>query len=164
MSIDKEIYDHELWYCEICGHSFILPFDICEKCKNYVEPKRAEHSFGYYYEKSIEMYGEKNVNKALIELEVSKNPNFNPNTTEHNAATEYELRATRREMERMRQDREEEERKRQAEANIPRCPTCGSTDLEKISDLKKATHWLAFGLLSKTARSQFRCKKCGYKW
>ena len=48
--------------------------------------------------------------------------------------------------------------------NAPTCPTCGSTNLKKISDLKRASHWLAFGFASKTAQSQFECLSCGYKW
>ena len=48
--------------------------------------------------------------------------------------------------------------------NIPKCPTCNSINIEKISDIKRATHGLTFGLLSKTAQSQFQCKNCGYKW
>lgn len=48
--------------------------------------------------------------------------------------------------------------------NIPTCPTCGSVAVKKISLAKGYLHWRAFGLLSKTARSQFECKNCGYKW
>lgn len=48
--------------------------------------------------------------------------------------------------------------------NTPTCPTCGSTKLKKISDIKRAGHWLAFGFASKTAQSQFECENCGYKW
>ena len=48
--------------------------------------------------------------------------------------------------------------------NIPKCPTCGSTNIKKISDLRRGIHGLAWGILSNTARSQFECKKCGYKF
>ena len=48
--------------------------------------------------------------------------------------------------------------------NIPKCPTCGSTNIKKISATSKAIGVLGFGLLSKTAKSQFECKNCGYKW
>lgn len=50
-------------------------------------------------------------------------------------------------------------------ANVPRCPTCGSDEVEKISVGNRTAHALIFGfLLSKTARSQFKCKNCGYMW
>ena len=47
---------------------------------------------------------------------------------------------------------------------VPHCPTCNSTNILKISDLRRGIHGLAWGLLSNTARSQFECKNCGYKW
>lgn len=48
--------------------------------------------------------------------------------------------------------------------NQPHCPTCNSTSIKKISDLRRGAHAIAWGLLSTTARSQFECKNCGYKW
>lgn len=48
--------------------------------------------------------------------------------------------------------------------NKPKCPTCNSTNIVKISNVKRAAHGYLFGLLSNTARSQFECKNCGYKW
>lgn len=48
--------------------------------------------------------------------------------------------------------------------SLPKCPTCSSTNIEKISSFDKAAGAVMFGLFSKTARSQFRCRNCGYKW
>lgn len=48
--------------------------------------------------------------------------------------------------------------------NTPHCPTCGSTNIKKISATSKFMGAIGFGLFSKTARSQFECKNCGYKW
>ena len=48
--------------------------------------------------------------------------------------------------------------------NIPKCPTCNSTDIKKISAMSKVAGATMFGLFSKTARSQFCCNNCGYKW
>lgn len=57
-----------------------------------------------------------------------------------------------------------EGRRTRENQNIPKCPTCGSTNIEKISSFDKAAGAVMFGLFSKTARSQFKCKNCGYKW
>ena len=46
----------------------------------------------------------------------------------------------------------------------PHCPTCGSTDIQKISGTKR---WLStglFGLASSDIGKSMCCKKCGYKW
>ena len=56
------------------------------------------------------------------------------------------------------------EKAREASKNLPTCPTCGSTNIQKISGLNRAAHGYMFGLFSKTAKSQFCCKNCGYKW
>ena len=44
------------------------------------------------------------------------------------------------------------------------CPTCGSTNVKRISAASKVAGAYAFGLFSKTAKSQFKCGNCGYKW
>ncbi len=47
---------------------------------------------------------------------------------------------------------------------IPRCPICGSPDIEKITLGQKAFGGIMFGLFSKTAKSQFKCNNCGAKF
>lgn len=48
--------------------------------------------------------------------------------------------------------------------NIPKCPTCSSTDVKKIGSISKVAGAVTFGIFSKTAKSQFKCNSCGYKW
>lgn len=48
--------------------------------------------------------------------------------------------------------------------NRPKCPTCGSTNIEKISLTKKAVGGAMFGLFSSDIRNSMHCKNCGYKW
>ena len=48
--------------------------------------------------------------------------------------------------------------------NLPTCPTCGSTNVQKISGTKR---WLStglFGLASSDVGKTMKCKNCGYKW
>lgn len=49
-------------------------------------------------------------------------------------------------------------------SNKPKCITCGSTNIKKISTSAKVAGAVAFGLFSKTAKSQFKCENCGCKW
>lgn len=49
----------------------------------------------------------------------------------------------------------------------PRCPTCNSGNIKKISPAEKGAYVAGFGILApvfKKVRSQFECKNCGYKW
>ena len=48
--------------------------------------------------------------------------------------------------------------------NTPKCPTCGSTNIEKISTTKKAVGFVAVGIFSSNFGKTMNCKPCGYKW
>ena len=48
--------------------------------------------------------------------------------------------------------------------NMPKCPTCGSLQVEKISAGKKVVGGALFGLFSSDVRNTMYCKSCGYKW
>lgn len=54
--------------------------------------------------------------------------------------------------------------KSKSENNIPKCPTCNSSDVEKISTTKKVIGGAIFGLFSSDVRNMMHCKNCGYKW
>lgn len=49
-------------------------------------------------------------------------------------------------------------------SNRPKCPTCGSTNIEKISVTKKAFGGAMFGIFSSDVRNSMHCKNCGAKW
>lgn len=46
----------------------------------------------------------------------------------------------------------------------PKCPTCNSPDVEKISLTSKVVGGALFGLFSSNVRKTMYCKNCGYKW
>ena len=48
--------------------------------------------------------------------------------------------------------------------NTPKCPTCGSTNVEKISTAKKAFGFAMVGLFSSNLGKTMECRNCGYKW
>ena len=50
------------------------------------------------------------------------------------------------------------------DSNKPHCPTCGSTNIEKISFGKKAFGGAMFGIFSSDVRNTMHCKNCGAKW
>lgn len=52
----------------------------------------------------------------------------------------------------------------QQSQNRPKCPTCGSTNIEKISAGKKLAGSMLFGLFSSDVRNTMHCKDCGTKW
>lgn len=52
----------------------------------------------------------------------------------------------------------------QSKSNIPKCPTCGSTNIKPISTTKKAIGFATFGVFSNNFGKTMECKNCGYKW
>lgn len=48
--------------------------------------------------------------------------------------------------------------------NIPKCPTCNSTNLRKISGLSKAGSVAMWGLLSQKVKKTYHCNNCNYEW
>lgn len=47
---------------------------------------------------------------------------------------------------------------------LPTCPTCGSTNIRKISTTSKAVSAGLFGIFSPKIRKQFHCNSCKYEW
>lgn len=49
--------------------------------------------------------------------------------------------------------------------NLPKCPTCGSANVHKISGVSKAASGALFGVFSLGYISKtFQCDNCGYQW
>lgn len=161
------------YYCPYCGstRNFKESYPIrCGKCLSLVEEFiECLHDEEYYsnkaeqliyqgedtpYKREMRMkYGKYGfAKKILIDEEVSKNPLFDITKSEFAAEKDkQEISALASKI-------------YQNDKNTPKCPTCSSTNISRISTLKKATHAFAFGLFSNTAKSQFECKNCGYKW
>ena len=47
---------------------------------------------------------------------------------------------------------------------IPKCPTCGSTNVQRISTASRLGSTLFWGLASDKIGKTMECKNCGYKW
>ena len=48
--------------------------------------------------------------------------------------------------------------------NIPTCPTCGSTNVSKITTASKAIGFAAVGVFSSNFGKTYKCDNCSYKW
>jgi hypothetical protein len=47
---------------------------------------------------------------------------------------------------------------------VPKCPTCGSPDLEKIGTASKVLDVAFWGFASGKVKKTFHCNNCGYEW
>lgn len=50
------------------------------------------------------------------------------------------------------------------QTNVPKCPTCKSTNIKRVSGTSKAISVAMFGFLSQKVKKQFHCDNCGYEW
>lgn len=50
------------------------------------------------------------------------------------------------------------------QTNIPKCPTCGSTNVKKISTGKKAIGFATVGIFSSNFGKTYKCLQCKHKW
>lgn len=50
--------------------------------------------------------------------------------------------------------------------SLPKCPTCGSENVRRISSGEKIGSTLMLGIFSNKRKQQFEClnPNCGYKW
>lgn len=48
--------------------------------------------------------------------------------------------------------------------NVPKCPTCGSTNIKRISTANRAVSIGLFGLLSGKIGKNYECRNCKAKW
>ncbi len=48
--------------------------------------------------------------------------------------------------------------------NTPKCPTCSSTNIRKLSATSKLVDVAVWGVLSRKAHKQWHCDNCGSEW
>ncbi|MBE6725633.1 MAG: hypothetical protein E7576_10675 [Ruminococcaceae bacterium] len=147
-------------YCPCCGISLKNVNEderfVCNKCSFIGMPLKMKHDISYYQNKAKEMKSTP-YNIVLLE-EISVNPYFDAKTCRevHDAIN--------RETGLLYEKKVAKAAENKPAVNIPKCPTCGSPKIKTISIASKAAGAFMFGILSRTARSQFQCQNCGYKW
>lgn len=52
----------------------------------------------------------------------------------------------------------------QTESYLPKCPTCGSPDVEKIGGFERGVSVFTIGIFSKKINKSYKCNNCGYMW
>lgn len=122
----------------------------CGECSSFVTPIKLKHNSEFYHNKSQELYGTPWRDKQVILEEIKEYGLFDEE--KHKIVDDANSEICRRNLQKSYSE------------NQPKCPTCGSTKIKKISTASKIVGASLFGLLSKNATSQFKCDNCGYKW
>lgn len=137
-----------LYYCEKCGGTGVLNFDVCVQCGSHNSYKPVPDEY-------VDDYAIKdNLKTEFVENIVKSSPNFDQECWNRREAFKeiqkhnYEL---------LKNDKVKQ-------TNIPKCPTCQSTNLKKITVTSKAMNTALFGLFGTKRHKTFHCNSCGYEW
>lgn len=78
-----------------------------------------------------------------------------------NDPIEYQLKMSQFKANLKQQEQVQESR---AEENTVHCPTCNSTNVNRISTTAKATNTILFGIFGTKRHKTFHCNNCKYEW
>lgn len=140
-------------------------FFVCPKCND------TEYSFDGYkkkcpfcetdmiqtgYDVPLDEEEERKIEQIIFDEYVKNNPLYDP---QEEKATQEKIIKYREEC-----NRTQAMKNLQPKKNVPKCPTCGSTNVEKIGALERGISVTAWGLFSSKLGKTMKCKNCGYKW
>ncbi len=172
------------YYCKRCGKLGEIGILGCPHCPDIIFFTKAKHNVEYYQQIATELYGagcKFAWKKVLFETEISKNPYFDmgnindstlfilqnieerlypddPSLRKYGDCTPHENKEEVAFSPDLHLDQSYEHN------NIPKCPICGSTNIQKISGTKKAASAILLGIFSTDIGKTFECKNCGMKF
>lgn len=88
---------------------------------------------------------------------------YNDNVKDYERAQQDFRKFQKEELSKKKMQKEMEEY-RKRNASVPKCPMCGSTNIEKISTTSRAVSVAMVGLASGKIGKQYKCKKCKHMW
>lgn len=143
-----------LTYCEKCGCiTFCFNEDtkneLCMGCQNigFVKPIPKE-----YLDEDGDLII--SLEEDFIEKVIKSSPNFEQSCLE-----------SREEFEEVRKHQDEMIRTfSKGQSSIPKCPTCSSTNIKKVSVTSKLANTALFGIFGTKRHKIFHCNNCGYEW
>lgn len=153
-------------YCKKCGSVRWLQRDTLEEDRCYVcDSLMSFLPKEYIGEKNL--FTEEEEERIRNDL-VKTSSEFDPYIFEHRD----EIRAQRRDAFRRMMDEKEAYVRKMNNRRLrisddscqPKCPTCSSMNIERISGVSKVMNAGLFGILGNKRKMQFKCKNCGYMW
>jgi predicted RNA-binding Zn-ribbon protein involved in translation (DUF1610 family) len=163
--------NEHILYCPKCGEVILDYFDnkkdiifggICVHCSGFFKKYKlidTGKSYDYFNEKAepINEFSS-NWREEVRKEFVYGNPLYNKKADmEHRKSFQQTV-------DKMHKDAVIEQSRTDTDTT-PHCPTCNSTDIEKISTSSKVGKAALFGVLAiGSITKQFKCNNCGYKW
>ena len=165
----------KVMYCEKCGQVYHIAFSKkCDFCGTKMKflPEELKYKYHIFVEDWSQISDEEILSRRenFVMGELINNPLFSKEDYQkqvqkkiqiNQRLEEYEKRKL---LEQQSKNLARMQKEKDKQNCIPKCPTCGSTNVEKISIGKKAVGGATFGLLSSDIRNTMHCKNCGAKW
>lgn len=147
-----------LFYCEKCGQQN----DISDKRLNELKNIACIgcHMSGYLKPIPEEYINEggwgiiKDLQEQFVEKVIKTSPNFNQECWDRRVAF----------IEMRKHDNELLKNYKIGQENVPKCPTCSSTNLRKITAASKIMNTAMLGIFGTKRYKSFHCNNCGYEW
>lgn len=144
-----------VYICPKCGKEDIAEANSTLCCKNCSTLLIQTESNTYNDALAIKDGTIDIIERRRFEKYVKDNPLYDPD--------EAELYQARRKRAREIQEAETAQRKA-IEAAKPKCPSCGSANIDRIGAIKKGVSIGVFGIFSSNIGKNMYCKDCGNKW
>ena len=77
---------------------------------------------------------------------------------------EYQLKIQQFKTQLKQQEQSDAIRKQERESNRPHCPTCGSTNIKRITGTERAVSVIGLGMFSKKINKSYKCLNCKTTW
>lgn len=140
-------------YCPICKKDLPNPYCIPEYFIRCNKPK--EHDIAQFVDTGL------SENDFTIINDISEEPAFIESMIKlkESDPIEYQLK-----MSQFKANIAQQESSKTINDNKPKCPTCSSSNLKKVSTTSKAVNTVMFGLLGTKRYKTFHCNDCGYEW
>ena len=141
----------KLYYCTKCGNTKTGEKQclVCQSCDISLVPEK----YISYIAEVIPTLN-KDLENDFIENVIKSSPNFDQSAWDNRV----NYQKTRKHYDDILRNEIKEK------SNVPKCPTCQSTNIKKISGLSKAGSVAMFGIFSQKVKKQMHCNNCGYEW
>lgn len=147
-------------YCKKCGYVFgegyvprLVEKGICPVCKNKLyKTQEGTNYFRSRIERSMPTW------EDVVRHKYLKNITLDTETSERRSNIEQKKQQD--ELRKLKGNSSKTEEKK----FIPKCPTCQSANIKRISGTSKVFSVAMFGLFSQKVKKTFHCNNCGYEW
>lgn len=143
-------------YCPICGDVS----DIIEACLSCDIPMVDTGITKGDFKKQNPKMDYMEMIQAIYDQYVLTSPTFDPEAQKRREEWDRQI----EEEARRNSDHVHAMLAQRAKENLPKCPTCGSTNIKKITTGQKAASVALWRFFSQKVRRQWHCNNCGHEW